>query len=302
MEVNQFAYQTQRQLEINGYNYNNGEKLADSIKNMVGKGQKFIKKVFPFVNAGINLKSGYEKGEEVSDLRTTQADRIDGKDNIRNEAIKTGAKGGGMLGSVLAGLLKLNPVSLYYTATEGYDPITEFGGYAGAEAGAFIGKVTANTIKKGVETAKEVSDTVSGTYDQAVKDTSKKIESAVETGKEINVKDTSKKIESAVETGKEIKDTVSGTYDQAVKDTSKKIEKAVEKGEKVKDTVVGTAKEAGKMVKNGYNSTVNNVADGIESAVETGKEIKDTVVAVATDNALTNFGDKAGSWIYNLLN
>ncbi len=185
MEVNQFAYQTQRQLEINGYNYNNGEKLADSIKNMVGKGQKFIKKVFPFVNAGINLKSGYEKGEEVSDLRTTQADRIDGKDNIRNEAIKTGAKGGGMLGSVLAGLLKLNPVSLYYTATEGYDPITEFGGYAGAEAGAFIGKVTANTIKKGVETAKEVSDTVSGTYDQAVKDTSKKIESAVETGKEI---------------------------------------------------------------------------------------------------------------------
>ncbi len=56
------------------------------------------------------------------------------------------------------------------------------------------------------------------------------------------------------------------------------------------------------MVKNGYNSTVNNVADGIESAVETGKEIKDTVVAVATDNALTNFGDKAGSWIYNLLN
>ena len=266
MEVNQFAYQTQRQLEINGYNYNNGEKLADSVKNMVGKGKeiytkianskfgKFAKNAFPIVNAGINIKNGYKKGEEVSDLRTAQADRIHGKDNIRNEAIKTGAKIGGILGSVLAGSLKLNPVSVYYTVTEGYDPITEVGGYAGAEAGAFIGEVTAVTTKEVAETAKKVSDTVSG------------------------------------------------TYDQAVKDTSKKIEKAVEKGEKVKDTVVGTAKEAGKMVKNGYNSTVNNVANGIESAVETGKEVKDAVVAVATDNVLTNFGDKAGSWIYNLLN
>ncbi len=163
--------------------YNNSK---DSVKNMVGKGKatfekiknikllqwgmnnKFVNAGAKFLNIGFKIagrvtdaKNGYEKGEEVSDLRTTQADRIHGKDSIRDDAIKTGAKIGGVVGSVLGGLTKLTPYGLFTFAT-GYDSITDASGYAGAEAGAFAGEVTAVTTE---EIAKKG---ISGYYDEMI--------------------------------------------------------------------------------------------------------------------------------------
>lgn len=167
--------------------YNNSK---DSVKNMVGKGKATFEKIKEkitnnklvqwgmnnkYINAGakflniglkiagrvIDAKNGLEKGEEVSDLRTTQADRIHGKDNIRDEAIKTGAKIGGVVGSVLGGLTKLTPYGFFTLAT-GYDPITDATGYAGAEAGAAAGEVIAVTTE---EIAKKG---ISGYYDEMI--------------------------------------------------------------------------------------------------------------------------------------
>lgn len=219
MDTNQFYYQNWKQMEVNNYSFNHGErvdknpnyltknkeescfqKIKESAKNLIGKGKetytkvvnsplgKAVKKVTPVVNGALNAVSGYEKGEEVAELKTTQADRIHGKDNIRDEAIRTGAQIGGTLGSVLGGLTKLGPYGLF-TFVTGYDPITEFTGYLGSEAGARIGEVTAVTTKEVAETTLKVKDTLSGTYDQAINDTAKYMEKgaifAKETGNTI---------------------------------------------------------------------------------------------------------------------
>ena len=192
MEINDYSFRDWEAEELRGKSSAKSTKESsfkkfynsskESVKKMVGKGKATFEKIKnsrfgkwgekiinnKYVKAGTHIvrtffdaKSGLEKGEEVSDLRTTQADRIHGKDNIRDEAIKKGAKIGGTVSSVLGGLAKLTPYGLFALAT-GYDPITDASGYAGAEAGAFAGEVIAVTTE---EIAKKG---VSGYYDEMI--------------------------------------------------------------------------------------------------------------------------------------
>ena len=105
----------------------------------------------------------------------------------------------------------------------------------------------------------------------------------------------------AVNTTVKVAETAEKKYNALINAEADGIEATVETAKEVKDTVVGTVKEAGKMITNAHESAVNATADGIEATVETAKEVKDAAVAVATDNALTNFGDKLGSWLYKKL-
>lgn len=287
----------------------NNQNYSYKYNNYINKSANNKKEKKTLVDTGLESvsnmlgESGYDIGTEVAI----------GKGKKDDESVTFWSQVGGVTGQWTTNII-LGPTVMFKKLgflkgnLAGIIPkyfTTDYASGIGATVGATLGDTTAGHILYDgfKHTGEEFADYLHNSENaQPVIETGKKIKDAtVGTAKEAE-KMVTNAHNTAVNATVQVAETAEKKYNELINAESDGIEAVVETAQKTKDTVVGTVKEAGKMITNAHESAVNATADGIEATVETAKEVKDAAVAVATDNALTNFGDKLGSWLYEKFN